>query len=422
MFEAAKNFLIEKFEASETLPPYAVPVIEQVADYAAICGSDPCYPQNENCAFVLRLVGERGALRMAVASDENLAATVLPHLLMIASDTIDLSPIDVTTTAMVVEALSVAAELSFLQQKQTVFSEKMQNLFSKLDLASLARNCLNLSLFEAAYFYSELGVRQSFEAGMGSNTITSLFAPPPPLLALLLESMGALGVRINSLAVSLHPSVRAQVAKLRGDSVGLLFENVDEGLAAMGVVGGVWAKAKSGGSAALLAEIKASLVDISAARIWRFHQWLSQPFPPALHDSVIQMAAALTSSARRAGFAHQARIIGDWAASTLISPTTLPATKLQLLHALARALWDLSLVHEATVLMTAIAHSPESSRTDDPEVRTMLPKILSRAGLWLGELRLEAVDVIREKYFAKVGCILVEPKSRLFRPSPLRQT
>jgi hypothetical protein len=125
-------------------------------------------------------------------------------------------------------------------------------------------------------------------------------------------------------------------------------------------------------------------------------------FPPCMHVTVCETLLLLLKLLRRCRLYYRARVVADWSIVSVLTETTPPALRLSFFHQLAKILWSLSREQEATLLLVSVCHSePAATRLDDVEVVKVMPRLLSKAGLWLGRQRLEHIEFIRREYFGK---------------------
>ena len=367
---------------------YTVPALAHYGDFGPVEYFRPSrvYPRSPVCAFVLKKMGlVPSAVADAVSDNEGLARAVYPFLST--GENMREAVSDCAIGELISESLLVCNRVCVLRTGRAV-------CLKNFNVPILAKNCLAVNKPKLAYWLLELGRPES----RGIDQLDLLFARPSESLVQLLACMDALGVEIHSLSLSLHASIRPQISKLRHDFLALMFEP-DPELVEVGRIGlSISTKCLNLSShedvGSDLATQLASCNAENACQIWSFIQQTARhAHNPDLHTVVLLVKAFC-----RLGRLHQARIVADWAASELVSVQTLPGQKLALLYALGKVMYKLGLFGEATVLVRALCDSNEARELDDPQVRMVLPKILTRAGEWLGFLGLDTVQSIRAKF------------------------
>ena len=432
--ELRPDFPTEPFDPAVALPSKTVNV----------------YPVTETCGMVNDLLGNDlpELLAQGVSRSEPLAIGILPFLLLRGS----LLPqalnerISAPTAEAVCHGIVAARLFEFKFTRRFLIVDA---LLGHLDIVKLAQLLLSRNRAIEAYFLVSL-----LSSGEGSGTsLAGLFAKPAERLVVTLTALNAMGVRINSLSMSLHPSVRPLVSKLRRDDLGLLFEDdesvVNAALADMGVATrslsewtaefipsltveklhriGTQKRLDSSTLAALelvvgqsrwdfLRSIEYKLPSVTDSKFLTATAQIlrnASLFPPSLHDDWVSALTALVRRFRKLGRGYQARTLADWTVTTALLPTTSPGVRLGLFYDLAKVLFALDQKSEAVALITALAGSEEASRVDDAAVRSRLPAVLSRAALWLGDLRLDTIDEIRSRYFASAIAVTSDLKQQV---------
>ena len=383
----------------------------------------PVSPVCELTTRVLTLMSEQTpgirSLAFETAANEYLSKFVLPFLFLLLAVSLDRGKtteaialvnesirVSRETTRAVIEAISVSKFFEFRFRKKVVFPSSnsvLVGFVGELDLLGLARNALMCDEPVSAYFLASLvGSGQSVSA----PTLSSLLSAPAGSLPIVLESLSKIGVQIYSLNVSLHPSIRGLVARLRRDAISLLYEeDASAGLEILGIAGSSDPKKemnwKGDISEVLSDPLRSVLTEkLSVTKLFDILK-SSALFTPANADERNKAIAQLAKFVRKRGLFHQARTMSDFAVASTLTATTRPAVRLDLLYGLAKALWGSGQCIEAANLVTALAVSEEAGRLDDPLVSRLTCSILSRTVQWMGSLRLAPVEEVRRKYFEK---------------------
>ena len=368
-----------------------------------------CYPTNPISQLVSDL-SDLEPITLAVATNANLATTILPFFILltcvdlnaikrsenirIMNASIEASP---ATTGAIVHGLCGAKFLEYRWRRRTSFpsyASILSSEFSKsLNLLQLARNCISINRPEDAYFVTSL-------IPTGSGGSFDLFTPPPGQLPVMLEALDMMGVRIYSLNVSLHASIRPLVSRLRQDALSLLHEeDKSHGLRMLGITSRIeaissWPTQPTDWLTGTIEILGSSPLSVSIDRFADILSTLRNAalFTPSVADDRVQCLGLLGRVARKQRRYNQARVVYDFAISEAITPTTSPPIRLRIFYGLAKALWGSGQQLEAANLMT---HLCQSSQTP------VSASMLSRTVEWIGELHLFPIEEIRGKFFTK---------------------
>ena len=429
------------------------------------------YPVSETCALAVDLVTlfpilSSPAIISGVSCSESLAEIFLPFLFLLGSSAVGAGEIATrtispSTCGAMVQGIVVASRLEFLMTNCTIPSGQSAifDFLKSLDLTLLAKTCLDMNRPVDAYFLADLtdrisGTWSTVNPELDSNSLGRLFEYPTGALPIQLSTLVSMNIRLNSLSLSLHSSVRPQLARLRGDEIGLLYDDISENSAeAANRLGIFFSKSAVADAASAIHSLSASAItkfrqgtaydancldllefattkprgqfleyligelrQIKSGNLIRSHDFLrvifemlkdAQFYPPAVDDQWNDACAILCGILRKIR-PHQSRIFIDWCIKNSVKSTTAPAVRLQVFYALAKTLWALSQYQEAVTLISALSFSDEAGRIQDPKVAAIVPRILSRAGEWIGELRVESLDDIRARYFNRAVQISVK--------------
>ena len=391
------------------------------------------YPVTPVCRLVVELLEKcanfqdaemniLSALKSVAAVSERIAESVFPFLLFLFAESMEIAGIineGITwkCCSAISEALIIAKQIEFVFSKSSESIAipdsrcKITNLLQRINLSLLSDQLLldPYSFGESnfhAYYFSSLFFHQP---------CSSLFSKPCGSLPRVLQALTQIGVEINSFTLSFHPSIRGTVSRLRKDYLSLLYEedasHVSFGMTALGLSKGDGDKndltPTTTGSEELLDHLQrlisqpASVLSHNACQAIYDLLKEKSSFPPRTHDKHNETILKLVEYLRKSNMTHNARIIADWSISETLTDTTCPAIRLGLFYSLSKILWSLSLFPEATQVLTNLTVSEEISRTDIPAVASMAPRIYSRAALWVGQRRVESLEAIRSRYFAK---------------------
>jgi ataxia telangiectasia mutated family protein len=391
----------------------------------------PSYPLSAVCELVenvLEIVFPTNIfLKIYISQNENLAANILPFLFLLISVSLESTVREKsihtinefirnypTTTSAIVNAISVGKLFEFKWRKKNAWPSPASVLFAltnDLDLEKLAKNCLEVSKPVEAYFIAS-SIFQA-ENSTAPTTLANLFEEPQGTLPIVLEALDKMGVRIYSLNVSLHPSIRGLVARLRNDSAALLHEdNISDFSAGLNLMGlgssnddlSDWsALLKSSGTEIGKSQetnmeinaqncvefIKSNLA--SGKNISTIIELLKNNtlFPPSALDDRAELFSQVAKIVRKQGRFHKSRIICDLGIS--LCPTA------EIYYTLAKSLFGTGQYLEAANLMSALATTGLPANNSDLAV-----SVLSRSAEWTGQLRLGTVDHIRERFLQAI--------------------
>ena len=397
------------------------------------------YPISPLCRLVVELLPESWplTLRNVCATNERITREILPYLLLLLREGPESSEIIngaiESCACEISRAILVGKQIEF--KLTSLWVPESLGILRKMDFNRFCETLLRKGDAFGAYFFSTL-LFESVGGKTFENPIDQLFSESSGTLPIVLASLQEIGVEIDSFSLSLHPSLRGSISRLRKDYVSLLFESdsalVQCGLSSLGVnttsrIEDRKLTEMSEKSIRILLqskkideisfEIFSNFFNLSKEiflQKFKFPNSVSSCdalfeiykeksfFPPKLHnernESIFQLVEFLRKSRK---LLHKARVIAEYAITETISPTTCPAIRLKFFYSLSKILWQLCLFPEATHLIATLTVSEEISRVDVPAVLEMGPRIYSRAALWVGERRVESLDEIRTKYFAK---------------------